>query len=249
MNGRCIAPVVIGLGRMGSTIDDERGNVGAPGCTRPRTLPATARSGSRWRPAPTRTMVSATRTGRSGGCDTLYADYREMMERERPDLVSICTSARPRARVHARRRGDRRGARPQGDLGGEAAGHLAGGGQTAWWPPAGRRASSSRWAAPATGRPPYDRMRELVDAGELGDLLQIVEHGRGVHLPQRQPPARHHQPAGRAAGYGGCSGTWTRTSTRRVTTTCRATATCTMTAACRAWCACCRAARAAGNSS
>ncbi|NPV09285.1 MAG: Gfo/Idh/MocA family oxidoreductase [Anaerolineae bacterium] len=30
------------------------------------------------------------------GVDRLYADYREMLERERPDIVSVCTSARPR---------------------------------------------------------------------------------------------------------------------------------------------------------
>ncbi len=29
----------------------------------------------------------------------LYADYREMLGRERPDIVSVCTSARPRAAI------------------------------------------------------------------------------------------------------------------------------------------------------
>ncbi len=37
--------------------------------------------------------------GRKHGVTNLYSDYREMLERERPDIVSVCTSARPRAEI------------------------------------------------------------------------------------------------------------------------------------------------------
>ena len=36
---------------------------------------------------------------RKHGVTNLYSDYREMLETERPDIVSICTSARPRADI------------------------------------------------------------------------------------------------------------------------------------------------------
>ena len=34
-------------------------------------------------------------TGKANGVDRLYPDYRQLLERERPDFVSICTSAPP----------------------------------------------------------------------------------------------------------------------------------------------------------
>ena len=37
--------------------------------------------------------------GRKHGVTNLYSDYKEMLEKERPDIVSICTSARPRADI------------------------------------------------------------------------------------------------------------------------------------------------------
>ena len=61
----------------------------------------------------------------------VYADYREMLERERPDVVSVCTSARPRAAITAdvvrtAAGAARRRERGQGGLGGEADGDLPG---------------------------------------------------------------------------------------------------------------------------
>ena len=98
---RTYRAAIIGLGRMGSTFDEEAG----PYC--------------RWRPphahAACYRAVAATRLvagsdphpgqrdafAQKWGVDPshLYADHREMLERERPDIVSICTSARPRARI------------------------------------------------------------------------------------------------------------------------------------------------------
>ena len=98
---RTYRAAIIGLGRMGSTFDEEAGPF------------------SRWRPphahAACYRAVSATRLvagsdphpgqrdafAQKWGVDPahLYADHREMLERERPDIVSICTSARPRARI------------------------------------------------------------------------------------------------------------------------------------------------------
>ena len=92
---------VIGLGRIGSTFDDEitrGGTFFLPYCH----APAYAES-------PLVELVAgadlnaqqrgwfAERWGLSG--DHVYADYREMLQRERLDLVSVCTSARPRAGI------------------------------------------------------------------------------------------------------------------------------------------------------
>ncbi len=92
---------VIGLGRMGSTFDDEMEQGGAiftPYCHTP-------------------SYVSSTRTELIAGADPhdeqrsiygkrwgltedhLYADYREMLEQENPDIVSICTTARVRHQI------------------------------------------------------------------------------------------------------------------------------------------------------
>lgn len=92
---------VIGLGRMGSTFDDEiewGGTLFLPYCHAPSydAHPAVelvagadphdeqrALFGQRWRI----------------GADHLYADYRELLARERLDLVSVCTTARMRRQI------------------------------------------------------------------------------------------------------------------------------------------------------
>ena len=92
---------VIGLGRMGSTFDDEirqGGQFFMPYCHAP-------------------TYVAAPQTELVAGADPhaeqgaifaerwgleerqIYADYREMLEAERPDFVSMCTTARLRASI------------------------------------------------------------------------------------------------------------------------------------------------------
>lgn len=94
---------IIGLGRMGSTFDEEVGAFSrwqAPhahaACYR-AVADVELVAGADPHPAQRAAF------GRRWGIDAarLYADHREMLERERPDLVSICTTARPRARILA----------------------------------------------------------------------------------------------------------------------------------------------------
>ena len=106
--GRCILQAmaslraaVIGLGRIGSTFDDEitrGGTFFLPYCHAPAyaesplvELVAGADLNAQQR------AWFAERWGLRE--DQVYADYREMLQRERLDLVSVCTSARPRAGI------------------------------------------------------------------------------------------------------------------------------------------------------
>ena len=87
---------LIGLGRIASTIDDEvQGN---PAVMLPYAHMAC------YREVPSVEVVAASDTyaeqreafGQRWGVDRLYVDYREMLERERPNIVSVATSAAPR---------------------------------------------------------------------------------------------------------------------------------------------------------
>ena len=102
---------VIGLGRMGSTFDDEirqGGQFFMPYCHAPSYVasPHTelvagadphAEQGEifarRWDPAQRSDRAGA------GARPAIYADYREMLEAERPDFVSLCTTARLRSEI------------------------------------------------------------------------------------------------------------------------------------------------------
>ena len=94
---------VIGLGRMGSTFDDEidqGGSVFLPYCHAPS-----------YRAAPDVDLVAGadphdeqrdifgTRWGIED--DHLHADYRDLLEKEKPDLLSVCTTARIRSQIVA----------------------------------------------------------------------------------------------------------------------------------------------------
>ncbi len=92
---------VIGLGRMGSTFDDEieqGGSVFLPYCHAPS-----------YHAAPDVDLVAGADPhdeqraifGKRWGIEDgrLYADYREMLERERIDLLSVCTTARVRSQI------------------------------------------------------------------------------------------------------------------------------------------------------
>ncbi len=90
---------IIGLGRIASTIDDEiRPGSGVM-------LPYSHMACYREAPGvevvagadPYEEQRAAFRA--RWGVERLYADYREMLERERPDMVSACTSARPRPAI------------------------------------------------------------------------------------------------------------------------------------------------------
>lgn len=92
---------VIGLGRMGSTFDDEieeGGTLFLPYCHAP-SYAAHERvelvAGAD--PHDEQRQIFAERWGLSAG--HVYADYAEMLATEKPDIVSVCTTARVRHRI------------------------------------------------------------------------------------------------------------------------------------------------------
>ena len=92
---------VIGLGRMGSTFDDEIQRGGAiflPYCHAPSYVasPHTELvAGADLHEG--QGAIFADRWGLSG--EHIYSDYRDMLAAERPDIVSVCTTARHRAAI------------------------------------------------------------------------------------------------------------------------------------------------------
>jgi predicted dehydrogenase len=92
---------VIGLGRMGSTFDDEIQRGGAiflPYCHAPSYMasPHTELvAGADLHEG--QGAIFAERWGLSG--EHIYSDYRDMLAAERPDIVSVCTTARHRAAI------------------------------------------------------------------------------------------------------------------------------------------------------
>ena len=177
---------VIGLGRMGSTIDDERGawaHHPKPCAHTPsyRAVGVDVVAGA----DPHAGQRDAYRA--KWGIGSLYADFPEMMERERPDIVSICTTARPRAGIlhEVLELGVARGLKAIWAEKPLCISLAEGDRMVAACREAGIALAvgcSRNWSAY------YERMRELVDAGELGDLLQIVSLGEafishnGSHL-------------------------------------------------------------------
>ena len=92
---------VIGLGRMGSTFDDEirqGGQFFMPYCHAP-TYAASPHTDlvAGADPHAEQGAIFADRWGLESR--QIYADYREMLEAERPDFVSMCTTARLRAAI------------------------------------------------------------------------------------------------------------------------------------------------------
>ena len=89
---------IIGLGRMGSTIDDEH-----PALS-PYSIAASARASDRLELVAGSDLIPDRREafGARWGIDSLYQDYTEMIERERPDLVAVCTRATSLPRPHDR---------------------------------------------------------------------------------------------------------------------------------------------------
>ena len=89
---------IIGLGRMGSTIDDEH-----PGLS-PYSIAAATRANDRLELVAGSDLIADRREafGARWGIDALYLDYMEMIERERPDLVAVCTRATSLPKPHDR---------------------------------------------------------------------------------------------------------------------------------------------------
>ncbi|MBI3969782.1 MAG: Gfo/Idh/MocA family oxidoreductase [Chloroflexi bacterium] len=185
--GEIVRAAVIGLGRMGSTFDEEMGPFS-------RWQPPHAHAAC-YRAAEGVALVAGADShagqreafGRKWGLDTaqLYDDYHEMLARERPEIVSICTSAKPRAAILRDVLAADAGVRaiwaekPMAISLAEAdemvescrqAGVLLAIGASRCWDPI------------------YNRMRELIDLGEIGDVLQVIGLGRcalshnGSHL-------------------------------------------------------------------
>jgi predicted dehydrogenase len=177
---------VIGLGRMGSTIDEEPPggfSRGVPhahtACYRAARVPVVAGADG------FEEQREAYR--RKWGVEAVYADYREMVERERPDIISVATSATPRARIvqDVVEIGARRGlkaiwAEKPISISLEEADQMV---------EACRRAGivfavgcSRNW------HPAFTRTRQLIDGGEIGTLLQVIALGtsslsaNGSHL-------------------------------------------------------------------
>lgn len=176
---------VIGLGRMGSTYDDELHQGGttffpyahAPSyvATPGVALVAGADSHDEQR------VIFGERWGIA--TEHLYADYREMLAKEQLDIVSVCTTARIRAQIVQ---------------------DIAQAGVKAIWAEkplaltlaeadamvAACRMANVSMAVNCSRRwnPFFAETRRMIDAGELGTLLQITAYGQcglshnGSHL-------------------------------------------------------------------
>jgi predicted dehydrogenase len=115
----------------------------------------------------------------------LYADYHEMLERERPDVVSVCTTARPRAAIVRDVLRADAGVRaiwaekPMAIQLAEADEMVDGCRRAGVYLAIG---ASRCWDAT------YNRMRELIELGEIGEVLHVSAFGRcalshnGSHL-------------------------------------------------------------------
>ena len=177
---------VIGLGRMGSTFDDEKSVWDR--ATRPHAhTPCYLAAGVEVIAGADPHDGQREAYRRKWGIGNLYADYREMLDKERPDIVSICTTAKPRARVLL-----------------DAVEASASRGLKAIWaekPIAISLAEGDQMVAACREAgialaigcsrawcPIYNQMRDLIGLGELGDLLQVIGLGQvtmsanGSHL-------------------------------------------------------------------
>lgn len=169
-----IRAAVIGLGRMGSKIDEESSQYTYSRWRPPHSHAACYRAVSGVElvagadPAGAQREAFAQKWGLSA--DHVYADYREMLERERPEIVSICTSAAARARILLDVLAISKSVKAiwaekpiamtlaeadQMVEGCQRAGVLLAVGGSRCWDPI------------------YNRIRDLIDQGEIGRLLQI----------------------------------------------------------------------------
>ncbi len=90
---------VIGLGRIASTIDEELGEFdgvefpyGHIPCYMSMPEIEVVGMSDPW-------VEQREAAGAKWGFEALYADYRQMLEETRPDIVSVCTSAKPRGDI------------------------------------------------------------------------------------------------------------------------------------------------------
>ena len=163
---------VIGLGRMGSTFDDERttgGVIYLPYCHTPSYVAASQTelvAGAD--PHDEQRAIYAERWGLEGH---VYADYRELLEKEKPDIVSVCTGTRVRAQIVE---------------------DIARSGARAIWaekPIAMTLVEADRMVAVCADNnvtlavncsrrwnPHYASARQLIDTGEIGEVMQVTSY-------------------------------------------------------------------------
>jgi len=166
---------VIGLGRMGSTFDDEMtqgGSIIIPYCHTPSYVasPLTDLVGGA-DPHDEQRAIYGNRWGVSD--EHLYANYRDMLEREKPDIVSICTTARHRAEIMtdcARAGVKAIWAEKPISLSLEEADHMV-------------EVSDELGVKVAVNtarryNPYFADIRRRIDAGELGNILQVIVLGQ-----------------------------------------------------------------------
>ena len=176
---------VIGLGRMGSTFDDEMeqgGSIFLPYC-----------HGPSYHASPLTELVAGTDPhaeqreifGERWGLDNnqLYADYREMLAEAQPEIVSVCTTARHRAQIvsECARAGVRAiwAEKPISLVLSEADTMV----QTC-------RETGTALAINCARRwnPFFAETRRMIEAGELGEILQVTGYAQcglshnGSHL-------------------------------------------------------------------
>ncbi len=176
---------VIGLGRMGSTFDDEieqGGSIFLPYCHAPsyHTAPdVDLVAGAD--PHDEQRSIFGDRWGIEDG--SLYADYREMLEQEDIDLVSVCTTARLRAQIvqDAARAGAKAiwAEKPISFSLAEADAMVE---TCAEQGTALAINCARRW------NPFFSRAKSLIEEGELGEIVQVTGYGHcdlshnGSHL-------------------------------------------------------------------
>ena len=93
---------IVGLGRMASTIDDEVRDY--PAITLPYSIAASCQEIDRIELAAGADILSEKREafGQKWGVKALYEDYLEMIEKEKPDMVAICTKGELHAEMAVR---------------------------------------------------------------------------------------------------------------------------------------------------
>ena len=106
--------------------------------------------------------------------ERLYNDYREMIDREQPDIVSVATQPEQRAEVviYAAEHGAKA-------VYAEKAMAASMSDARAMVEAVEKNKVVSTWARTGGGNSAYDQMKELIDDGSIGDLQSIILYNNG----------------------------------------------------------------------
>ena len=138
----------------------------------------------RWSPQPTAMLSSARLFGSRYGLSNLYADYREMIEKERPDIVSVCTSTKPRAEVVTTIAGMGTGVKAIWTEKPIATSLAEADSMVAACREAGIKLAINcgrRWD------PWFNKVREMIDSGAIGRVHQVNVYARGEFSHNSHP--------------------------------------------------------------